>query len=184
MREPVNRARLHAFMRALAGATRRPLQVYLVGGATAVLEGWRDSTVDVDLKFGDDSDAVLRAIPFIKAQLNLNIELASPADFIPVKPGWEDRSPFVAQEGTVTFRHFDLYAQALAKIERGHEMDRTDVSELIGRGLVDRPRLLEYFDAIEPDLYRFPAIDPGSFRRAVEDVTSQGTDGTRRWPER
>jgi hypothetical protein len=174
MRERVDRPRLHAFMRALAEATRRPLQVYLVGGATAVLEGWRDSTIDVDLKFGDDSDAALRAIPALKERLNLNIELASPADFIPVKAGWEDRSPFVAQEGTVTYRHFDLYAQALAKIERGHETDRTDVAELIGRGLVDRERLLDYFTAIEPDLYRFPAIDPPSFRRAVEHV-SQGT---------
>jgi hypothetical protein len=71
----------------------------------------------------------------------------------------------------VTYRHFDLYAQALAKIERGHETDRTDVAELIGRGLVDRERLLDYFDTIEPDLYRFPAIDPPSFRRAVEHVS-------------
>lgn len=172
MRERVDRARLRAFMRALAEATRRPLQVYLVGGATAVLEGWRDSTIDVDLKFGDDSDAVLRAIPAIKERLHLNIELASPADFIPVKAGWEDRSPFVAQEGTVTFRHFDLYAQALAKIERDHDTDRTDVAALVDRGLVDRARLLDYFNAIEPDLYRFPAVDPASFRRAVEDVTS------------
>jgi hypothetical protein len=160
-------------MRALARAAQGPLQVYLVGGATAVLEGWRDSTVDVDLKLGDDGDAVLREIPAIKERLNLNIELASPADFIPVKPGWEDRSPFVAQEGPVTFRHFDLYAQALAKIERGHETDRTDVRALMARGLVDRIGLLAYFEAIAPDLYRFPAIDPPSFRRAVEAALAQ-----------
>jgi hypothetical protein len=172
MRAPVDRARLVAFMRALADATRRPLQVYLVGGATAVLEGWRDSTIDVDLKLGDDADPVLRAIPAIKESLNVNVELASPADFIPVRPGWEDRSPFVAQEGTVTFRHFDLYAQALAKIERGHEIDRKDVDQLIGRGLVERRGLQEYFDAIEPELYRFPAIDAAAFRRAVEAVTA------------
>ena len=172
MRARVDRDRLRAFMRALAEAARKPLQVYLVGGATAVLEGWRDSTIDVDLKLGDDADAVLRAIPSIKERLNINVELASPADFIPVKAGWEDRSPFVAQEGLVTFRHFDLYAQALAKIERGHVTDRQDVAELIGRGLVERERLQEHFDAIESELYRFPAIDPASFRRAVEAVTS------------
>jgi hypothetical protein len=174
MRERVDRARLRAFMRALAEAAQQPLRVYLVGGATAVLEGWRDSTIDVDLALGDDADAVLRALPAIKERLDLNVELASPADFIPVKPGWEDRSPFVAQEGPVIFRHFDLYAQALAKIERGHDMDRKDVAELIGRGLVDRRRLQEYFDAIEPELHRFPAIDPRSFRRAVQAVTSAG----------
>lgn len=94
MPERVDRARLHAFMRALAEAVRQPLQVYLAGGATAVLEGWRESTIDVDLKLGHDADAVLRAIPAIKERLRLNIELASPADFIPVKAGWEDRSPY------------------------------------------------------------------------------------------
>ena len=134
-------------------------------------EGWRDSTIDIDLAFGPGADALLRAIPAIKESLNVNVELASPADFIPVKPGWEDRSPFIAQEGTVTFRHYDLYAQALAKIERGHETDRRDVAALIERGLVERGRLREYFDAIEPELFRFPAIDPPSFRRAVELIT-------------
>jgi hypothetical protein len=29
------------------------------------------------------------------------VELASPADFIPVKSGWQEGSPFVAQEGHV-----------------------------------------------------------------------------------
>jgi hypothetical protein len=101
MRERVDRVRLRAFMRALAAATRAPLQVYLVGGATAALEGWRDSTVDVNFKLGADDGAVLRAIPAIKDRLHLNVELASPADFIPVKAEWEDRSPFVAQEGAI-----------------------------------------------------------------------------------
>jgi hypothetical protein len=157
-------------MRALGNAAEGPLQVYLVGGATAVTEGWRDATIDIDLALGEGADVVLRAIRAIKERLNVNVELASPAYFIPVKPGWEDRSPFVAQEGTVTFRHFDLYAQALAKIERGHETDRHDVAQLLDRGLVERDRLREYFDAIESELYRFPAIDPASFRRAVEAV--------------
>lgn len=173
MRQPVDAARLRAFMRAIAGAARRPLQVYLVGGCTAVLEGWRDATIDIDLAFGDDAEAVLRALPGIKEALDINVELASPADFIPVKRGWQDRSPFVAQEGLVTFRHFDLYAQALAKIERGHDTDRRDVMALIDRGLVDRAQLNAYFDAIEPELFRFPAIDPASFRRALEAVLAE-----------
>jgi hypothetical protein len=170
MRQPVDRARLQAFMRAVAQVARAPLQVYLVGGSTAVLEGWRAATIDVDLALGDGADVVLRALPQIKEALDINVELASPVDFIPVKPGWQERSPFVAQEGLVTFRHFDLYAQALAKIERGHDTDRRDVAAMIERGLVDRSRLREHFDAIEPDLYRFPAIDPASFRAAVEAV--------------
>jgi hypothetical protein len=173
MRQPVDADRLRAFMKALAREARGPLQVYLVGGSTAVLEGWREATIDVDLAFGENDDAVLRALPRLKEAFDINVELASPADFIPMKPGWQDRSPFVTQEGVVTFRHFDLYAQALAKIERGHETDRGDVREMLARGLVTGPGLLEYFGAIEPELYRFPAIDPVSFRNAVTAVVSQ-----------
>jgi hypothetical protein len=35
---------------------------------------------------------------------------------------------------------------------------------------VTAPRAIEYFARIEPDLYRFPALDPPSFRRAVEEA--------------
>ena len=68
------------------------------------------------------------------------------------------------------FHHFDLYAQALAKLERGHHQDVLDVREMLQRSLVTPPQLLAYFERIEPDLYRYPAIDPPSFRRAVEAV--------------
>ena len=39
---------------------------------------------------------------------------------------------------------------------------------MVAEGLVEKPQLRSLFDAIEPDLYRYPAIDPASFRRAVE----------------
>jgi len=117
-----------------------------------------------------EPDELLRALPRLKEELRMNIELASPADFIPVPPGWEDRSPFIAREGTLSFRHFDLYAQALAKVERGHTQDLADVAEMLCRGLVESAEARRYFAAIEPMLYRYPAIDPPSFRRAMESV--------------
>jgi hypothetical protein len=40
--------------------TRRETTIYLTGGATAVIEGWRASTVDVDLRLEPDSDEVLK----------------------------------------------------------------------------------------------------------------------------
>lgn len=164
-------------MRALAQAARQPGRVYFTGGATAVLHGWRDATVDVDIKLVPDTDDVLRAMASIKESLDLNVELAAPDDFIPVKAGWADRSPFISREGVLSFHHFDLYAQALAKIERGHATDRLDVAELIARGLVDPDRLGEYFDAVAGDLYRYPAVDPASFRRAVEAAITAAKRG-------
>jgi hypothetical protein len=168
MREPADLNRIHRFMRALGGEALGETRAYFTGGATAVLHGWRASTVDVDLKFVPERDELYRAIQPLKEQLRLNIELASPSDFIPVRADWETRSPFIAREGRVSFHHFDLYAQALAKIERGHAQDMTDVGELLTRRLVDRSQLAAYFEAIAPQLYKYPALDPASFRARVE----------------
>ena len=170
MRALADADRIRRFMRVLGAAATAEARVYFTGGATAVLHGWRESTIDVDIRPVPEHDALLRAIPRLKEQLDINVELASPDHFIPVKPGWEDRSPFVAREGHVSFHHFDLYAQALSKIERGHAQDVGDVQEMLRRGLVEREALAAYFEAIEPFLYRYPALDPPSFRRAVSDA--------------
>jgi hypothetical protein len=73
----------------------------------------------------------------------------------------------IRTEGTLSFHHFDPIAQALAKVERGHDQDIQDIKEMISRGLVNPAEALIQFEAIEPELYRFPAIDPASFRQAA-----------------
>lgn len=168
MRRDVEADRLRAFLKALGEAARSEATVYLTGGATAVLNGWRSSTVDVDLKLEPDRDEILRAIPRLKEEFETNVELASPDGFLPELPGWRDRSPFVAREGLVTVRHYDLYSQTLAKVERGHARDLADVAAMLDRGLVLPARLRELHAAIEPLLYRFPAVDPPTFRAALE----------------
>ena len=170
MRALADTARIEKFMQALGREADRPARVYFTGGATAVLHGWRQSTIDIDVKMVPDVDRLFRAIPELKERLQINVELASPDDFIPVREGWEDRSPFIAREGLVDFHHYDLYAQALSKIERGHAQDLGDVQEMFARGLVEAGKLLEYFAAIEPRLYRYPAIDAPAFRRAVDEA--------------
>lgn len=70
--------------------------------------------------------------------------------------------------GRLTVRHYDPYSQALSKIERGFEQDLADVEAMVGRGLIEAKRALELFGEIEPLLFRYPAIDPASFRGKVE----------------
>jgi hypothetical protein len=168
MRPPVDAKRIRALARELGRVARVPVRIYLTGGSTAVLEGWRESTIDVDLRFEPEADELLRALPALKESLGVNIELASPPDFIPELPGWRERSPLVFQEGRVAVHQFDLYSQALSKIERGFEQDLADVRMMISSGLVEPPRLRELYAAIESDLYRYPAIDPSVFRRQVD----------------
>src|SRR3954469_20025207 len=173
MRALADRDRIERFMQALAAESAAEARVYFTGGATAVLHGWRSSTIDVDIRIVPEHDALFRAIPRLKESLHINVEIASPDHFIPVCSGWEERSEFIARHGRTSFHHFDFYAQALAKIERGHEQDLGDVSEMLARGLIDGACLVETFEAIEPFLYRYPAVDPASFRRAVEDAVRE-----------
>ncbi len=173
MRQKVTAPRLQDFIKALGGAATTPVRIFLVGGTTAVLLGWRDSTIDIDLKIIPHSDSILRSLPALKERLEIIIELASPDDFIPALPGWEERSRFIQQEGKSAFFHYDFYAQALAKIERGHDADMRDVQEMFQQGLIEPKRLLELFSSIEDQLYRYPAIDHASFRRAVEQTVAE-----------
>jgi len=170
MRERVSSEALEQFMKALGRAGKTNARVYFVGGATAVLLGWRETTIDVDLKLVPEVSEILRAVPDLKERLQINVELASPDDFIPALPGWEERSSYISREGPVEFFHYDFYAQALAKIERGHSTDILDVRQMIDRRLVTPSRLLEFFSRIEGELYKYPAIDGKSFREAVEQI--------------
>lgn len=167
MRPPVDAERLRAFAVELARVARQSTTVYLTGGATAVIEGWRASTVDIDMRLEPESDALLRRIAAAKNELGVNVELVSPPDFVPELRGWRERSPFVFQEGSITVRHFDPYSQALAKIERGFEQDLRDVRSMIEAGLIDVGRARELFTEGEALLFRYPAIDAPALRDKV-----------------
>ena len=172
MRAPADTAKIHAFMAALGRTVKGAGRVYLTGGATALLYGWRGSTIDVDLKADPEPSGFFEAIAAIKDLLDVNIELAAPDQFIPELPGWRDRSSFIAKHGLLEFFHYDIYSQALAKIERGHDRDVTDVQAMCQHQLITKGRLWELFQAIEPGLIRYPAITPSEFRRAVDQFCS------------
>lgn len=173
MRQKVNADQLTRLMKAIGRGAKQAARVYFVGGATAVLFGWREATIDVDFKIVPEIDEVLRKLPRLKEDLSLNIELASPDDFVPALPGWEERSSYITRVGSIEFFHYDFYGQALAKIERGHTTDVKDVREMIDRGLVDPARLLELFSRVTDKLYKYPAVDADSLRQAVEEIAQQ-----------
>lgn len=173
-------AKVRLLMRRLGEETEGPGRIYLVGGASAVLVGWRDTTVDVDLKLAPEPPGVFQAIARAKEALDMNVELAAPDDFIPPLPQWQERSPPIAQHGPVAFFHYDFYAQALAKLERGHEQDWHDVRAMHEHGLIAPERLAALFDAIEAGIPRYPAVDAASFADRVRQATDAMGDG--QWP--
>ena len=172
--------KVRQLLRRLGEEARGPGRIYLVGGASAVLIGWRETTVDVDLKLAPEPPGVFEAIARAKEALDMNVELAAPDDFIPPVPGWQQRSPHLAQHGQVAFFHYDFYAQALAKIERGHQLDWEDVRAMSERGLIERRQLATLFTAIEADIVRYPAVDAGCFANRVQQATRAIEGGT--WP--
>jgi hypothetical protein len=41
---------------------------------------------------------------------------------------------------------------------------------MVDSGLVEPRQLLELFEGIESELYRFPAVEPNSFKETVESL--------------
>lgn len=169
MRDETNKAKIHEFFQALGSSVAGEGKIYLTGGATALLYGWRETTVDIDLKPDPKPPRFFEAIAELKEKLNVNLELASPDQFIPELPGWRERSQFIGRYGTVDFYHYDFYAQALSKLERGHGRDRIDVTSMLSEGLINKKRMAELFQAIRPRLIRYPSIDEPSYAATVEE---------------
>lgn len=175
MRPPVDRGRVGAFLEALGRHASPGDRIYLSGGATAVSEGWRDSTLDIDIRIeaaGDDS-SLYRAIAEIKESQDINIETAGPLDFIPEPPGWRDRSRYIGRFGNLDAFHTDFTLQALAKLERGLPTDRMDVEAMLARELTTGDQLSRDFASIRPLLIRFPGIEVRVFEAAVDGVVDR-----------
>jgi hypothetical protein len=173
MRGEADRAKLQRLMAAIGERVTGSGIIYLTGGATALLFGWREATIDVDIKPDPEPPGLFQAIAALKESLDLNIELASPDQFIPTLPGWRERSIFIAQHGPVSFYHYDLYSQALAKLQRGHARDLRDVDAMRSARLIEPQTLAQLFREIRPRLIRYPAIDAATFERVVREFCDQ-----------
>jgi hypothetical protein len=173
MRRKVTKATLRQFMEELAAAARSPGKVYFTGGATALLLGFREQTIDVDLKLDPEPAGAFEAIAILKNRLDLNVELAAPDDFIPAASDWRERSRHIAAIGAVEFFHYDFSLQALAKLERGHTQDLEDVASFVRGGYVTPEELQSRFAQIEPGLLRYPAVDPQQFKKKVADFLAK-----------
>ncbi len=153
MRERVDQQRIELFLQQLGRYFPKAGRVYLVGGTTMVFEGLRQQTLDIDLALeiaDEDHGLFISTVRRLKEQLSLNIEEASPADFIPLPAGYRERSQFIDRYGQLEVFHFDLYSTALSKIERGTDNDFNDVLALLEAGWLEISRLAAYFDEIMP----------------------------------
>lgn len=159
MRRPLDVERLRQFLEALGRVCRGRGVLYLAGGATSLLEGWRHSTVDIGLMLDPEPEGVFAAIARIKEELDVNVELASPADFLPELGSWRSESRFIGRFGPIEVRHYDFRAQALSKLARGFGRDLDDVRAMLDRGLVTCDGMRAALEEMTPRLERFPRVD-------------------------
>jgi hypothetical protein len=173
MRDRLTRESLHALMHELARSAGKDdhYSVYLVGGGTAVLKGWRDSSVDADLYA--ERDDIFRDVQAIKERLHLNIELVRPEHFVPPLEGSANRHVFIETLGGFSFYHYDPCAQLLSKIFRGFERDLVDARSFVSSGMVDIEQFRGLVRAIPDSAWsKYPRHSPDAVRQAVDEFLS------------
>ncbi|OGQ45879.1 MAG: hypothetical protein A3I05_08280 [Deltaproteobacteria bacterium RIFCSPLOWO2_02_FULL_44_10] len=160
-------------MKSIGKMLQKSATFYLTGGSTAILYGFREGTIDIDI--AGDMDELFSHIPKMKERFQINIEIAKPTDFIPSLPKEKGRHIMIGTFGKATFMHFDPYAQAFSKIVRGHETDMVDVKALVAAGLVETKKLCEMVKKIPDSQFtRYPRLNRSAVEAAVESFALLG----------
>lgn len=173
MRNLADGSMVRSLMEYLGQRVDGPARVYLVGGTSAVLLGWREHTIDVDIALRSEPRGVYDAIKLAKEALGVNIELAAPDRFIPALPDWESRSPFIRCFGKIDYYHYDFYSQALSRLSRGHGCDLDDVRAMHRQGLITPAELVRFFEQIEPRLEFYPQVRKEDFKARVQAMVRE-----------
>ncbi len=169
MREPVTPERLERFLEIFGKKLKSSGRIYLIGGATALLNNWRKTTLDIDLSAEPEPKNFFQAILETKNELNINIELASPNNFVPALEGWQARSKYIGRYGSTDFYHFDYYSQALSKLSRGHVRDLTDVEGMYAAGYIDASRFRDLFTSVEDQIIKYPALSAERLKETIHN---------------
>jgi hypothetical protein len=161
MRPNVTKTDIDKFLKALGKTFRKPGRLYLAGGAALVHLGIRSGfTMDIDITIktveATDEDEMVMAIRRIVEQMQVNVEFASPGDFIPLPSQWMAQAKFVGRYGLVDVFYFDFSSLALSKISRGSDRDLIDVKLLLQQKLITWEGLDAAYNEIVPRMGKRP----------------------------
>lgn len=167
MRPNVDKGQIEAFLKNLGRTFRKPGRLYLVGGAALVHMGVRAGfTEDIDVEVrASQEDEMLEAIRKLKDTMQINIEFASPADFIPIPKQWEINARYIGRYDMIDAFYFDFYSIALSKIQRGSTRDINDVRLLLQQKIITLPELDGAYNEVLPQVGKRPynRLDPKQF---------------------
>jgi hypothetical protein len=141
VRHRTDRERLTSFLDTLGRRLRRPVRFYLVGGSVLIDLGLRGTTLGINCSADADDPSALtdleRPIRVLKNDLDVNVEPASPADFLPTPRSVFGRSRYVGRHGQLDVHYDHLPSLVLVRAARGLEQDLADAERLISAGEVD-----------------------------------------------
>jgi hypothetical protein len=167
MRQSVDKAAIESFLQQLGRTFLKPARLYLVGGAALVHLGVRPGfTQHIDIQVGGVNEGeLIVAIQRLIQKMQVNVEFASPLDFIPLPTQWETQARFIGRYGKIDVFYFDFYSIALSKIERGNNRDIADVKLLVQQGIITLSELDVAFQEVLSQLGkgRYPRITPQRF---------------------
>ncbi|HEY4034739.1 MAG TPA: DUF6036 family nucleotidyltransferase [Ktedonobacteraceae bacterium] len=174
MRPSVDKRSIESFLQQLGRTFRKSGRLYLVEGAAIVHSGIRPGfTQDIDIQVsGENEGELIVAIQQLIQRMQINVEFASPKDFIPLPSQWEMHAQYVGRYGGVDVFYFDFYSIALSKIERGNNRDIADVKLLVERGTVSLDELDTAYQEVLSQLGqgRYPRITPQRFAERYSAV--------------
>lgn len=174
MRPPIDKTAIESFLQQLGKTFHKSARLYLVGGAALVHMGLRSGTTqDIDIQVsGPNEGELIVAIQQMIDRLQVNVEFASPVDFMPLPTQWESHARFVGRYGKVDVFYFDFNSIALSKIERGNTRDIADVKLLIEQGIVTLDELDKAYQEVLAQLGkgRYPRVTPQRFTQRYEAI--------------
>ncbi len=124
--------------------------------------------------YTQNQEILFRNIQEIKERLNINIEFARPEDFVPPLKGTADRHVFIDTVGTITFYHYDPYAQLFSKVVRGFQRDLDDARKFMDSGMVNPQKFRALVAAIPDSAYaRYPNLSRIGINNALETFLTE-----------
>lgn len=176
MRPKVDKPAIDSFLNTLGRNFRKPGRLYLVGGAALVHHGIRPgSTMDIDIEIsGINEGEMIDAIRRLIQQLNINIEFASPRDFMPLPTQWMAQSEYIGRYGEIDAFYFDFYSIALSKMQRGSTLDINDVKLLLEQGVITLQELDSAYEEVLVQVGKgsYAKLDPQRFAERYTAVRS------------
>jgi hypothetical protein len=160
---------IRQFLEQLSRHYSQPITLYLLGGSALCFLGNPRRTVDIDCAVDNPPEGFEAAIEEVANDLNLEVEILSLDEFIPLPAEAPKRHQLVGKFGSLEVHIFDPYSIAISKIARGFETDIQDTLFLLNNDVISFDKLAQFVNSAALIAWDYD-IDPKEMRRHLNVV--------------